>query len=126
MGSTMTEPTSTTTGIIAGAGIGLTGTIMGAQIDALLMGMIAAIFVSIWLPSINDRVRAASSVAISSLLAGYGSPVLAGWLIAQQHGFATDPELRMFLAVLIGAVSPILMPAAIERARSFILGGNQP
>jgi hypothetical protein len=66
----MPEPNSTTIGILAGTGIGLTGTVMGAQVDALLMGMIAAVFVSIWLPSINDRLRAASAVGISSLLAG--------------------------------------------------------
>jgi hypothetical protein len=70
----MPEPNSITIGILAGTGIGLTGTVMGAQVDALLMGMIAAVFVSIWLPSINDRLRAASAVGISSLLAGYGSP----------------------------------------------------
>lgn len=120
----MAEPHATSAGILACAGIGLTGTIMGAQVDALIMGLIAAVFVSIWLPSINDRLRAASAVAISSLLAGYGSPVLAGWLVASQHGFAGWSELRMLLAVLIGAVCPALMPAAIERARSLIAGAG--
>jgi hypothetical protein len=124
-GIKMAEPHATTAGLIAGAGIGLTGTVMGAQVDALMMGMIAAVFVSIWMPSINDRIRAASAVAISSLLAGYGSPVLAGWLIAEQHGFSGGTELRMLLAVLIGAVCPALMPSAIERARSMILGAGK-
>lgn len=110
--------------MLAGAGIGLTGTIMGAQVDALVMGMIAAVFVSIWLPSINDRLRAASAVAISSLLAGYGSPVLAGWLIAEQHGFTGGPELRMLIAVVIGATCPALMPATIERAKVLIAGAG--
>jgi hypothetical protein len=52
----MTEP-NTTVGILVGSGIGLTGTLLGAQIDALLLGLIAAVFVSIWLPAINDRLR---------------------------------------------------------------------
>lgn len=120
----MPEPNSTTVGILAGTGIGLTGTIMGAQVDALMMGMIAAVFVSIWLPSINDRLRAASAVGISSLLAGYGSPVVAAWLVSEQHGFGGDHELRMLLAVLIGAVCPALMPAAIERAKVLIAGAG--
>lgn len=57
----MTEP-NTTVGLLVGSGIGLTGTLLGAQVDALLLGLIAAVFVSIWLPAINDRLRAASAV----------------------------------------------------------------
>lgn len=122
----MTEP-NTTVGILVGSGIGLTGTLLGAQIDALLLGLIAAVFVSIWLPAINDRLRAASAVAVSSLLAGYGSPVLASWLAAGQPGLAAGQDLRLLLAFVIGAVCPALMPAAIERARALIAGvGGQP
>lgn len=71
----MAEPHSVAAGILIGSGIGLTGTVMGAHVDALLIGLVAAIFISVWLPTIDDKLKAAASVAMSALLAGYGSPV---------------------------------------------------
>lgn len=118
----MPEPHSTTAGVIAGTGIGLTDTLLGAQVDALLIGLVAAIFVSIWLPTIDDRLKAFASVALSSLFAGYGSPVAAAWLSAEQGGFANGSPLRLLLALLIGAVTPALAPAAINRLQSLIGG----
>lgn len=119
----MPEPHSTTAGILIGTGIGLTGTVMGAQVDALLIGLLAAIFVSIWLPTINDRLKATASVAMSSLLAGYGSPVAAAWLAADQAGFSDGSPLRLLLALLIGAVAPALAPVAISRMQ-LLIGGK--
>lgn len=119
----MPEPNSTTAGIIAGTGIGLTGTFMGAHVDALLIGLVAAIFVSIWLPAINDRIKATASVAMSALLAGYGSPVAAAWLATDQAGFADGSPLRLLLALLIGAVAPAVTPVAISRLQ-LIIGGK--
>lgn len=49
----MPEPHSTTIGIAVGAGIGLTGTVMGDQVDALIIGLVAAILISFWLPTID-------------------------------------------------------------------------
>ena len=118
----MTEPASTTTGIVVGAGIGLTGTILGAQIDALLMGMIAAVFASIWMPQIDNRLRAASAVAIATMLAGYASPVLAHWIASNHPGIQEHGALRMLLAVLLGGGCPALLPVAMERARKIITG----
>lgn len=120
----MAEPHSTTAaGILLGTGIGLTGTIMGAQVDALLLGMFAAILVSIWLPSINDRWRAASAVGLSSLFAGYGSPVATAWLAAEQSGLRADSPLRLLVALAIGAGGPTLVPVLIDRAKRMISGG---
>lgn len=120
----MPEPHSTTAGVIVGAGIGLTGTIMGAQLDALLLGMVAAIFMSFWLPTIDNRGRAAAAVAMSSLFAGYGSPVAAAWLASEQHGFAADGSLRLLLAVVIGAIGPTLVPVILTRLQAFAKGGQ--
>ena len=119
----MTEPHSTTAGLFIGTGIGLSGTIMGAQVDALLIGLVAAIFVSIWLPTINDRLKATASVAMSSLLAGYGSPVAAAWVAADQSGFADGSPLRLLLALLIGGIAPAIAPVAISRLQ-LIVGGK--
>ena len=119
----MPEPNSTTAGIILGTGVSLTSTLMGAQVDALVVGLVAAIFVSIWLPSVDDRLKAASAVAMSALLAGYGAPVAAAWLASEQSGFQADSPLRLLLALLIGAAAPALVPVGIARLQCLIKGG---
>ncbi|MBI4997865.1 MAG: hypothetical protein HZC22_13425 [Rhodocyclales bacterium] len=119
----MPEPHSTTAGVIVGAGIGLTGTIMGAQLDALLLGMIAAILVSFWLPTIDNRGRAAAAVALSSLFAGYGSPLAAARLAVELGGADATP-LRLLMALAIGTGGPMLIPLILRRAAGFAQGGQ--
>ena len=113
----MPEPNSTATGIIIGAGIGLTGTVMGAQVDALMIGLTAAVLISFWLPTIDDRKKAAASVALSSMLAGYGAPVAAGWLAGSQPELASGSPLRLLVALALGALCPSLVPVIIGWAR---------
>ena len=113
----MPEPNATAAGIIIGAGIGLTGTIMGAQVDALMIGLISAILISFWLPTIDDRKKAAASVALSALLAGYGAPVAAGWLSGTQPELAAGSPLRLLVALGLGALCPSLVPVVIGWAR---------
>jgi len=113
----MPEPNSTAAGIIIGTGIGLTGTVMGAQADALLIGLVAAILISFWLPAIDDRKKAAASVALSALLAGYGAPVAAGWLAGTQPELASGSPLRLLMALALGALCPTMVPVVIGWAR---------
>lgn len=114
----MPEPHSTTVvGLAVGAGIGLTGTVFGAQADALLIGLVSAILISFWLPTIDDRRKAAASVAMSSLLAGYGSPVAAAWLAADQASLGSGGPLRLLLALAIGAATPTLIPVILGWAK---------
>lgn len=109
----MAEPNSTAIGIVVGAGIGLTGTVMGAQVDALIVGLVAAILISFWLPSINDRKRATAAVALSSLLAGYGSPVAAAYLAGEKYGLPAGSPLRLLLALVIGIACPAGIPMVL-------------
>lgn len=119
----MPEPHSTTAGIIIGGSIGITGSLFGAEIDALLLGMFSAIFVSIWLPAVNDRVKAAAAVAMSSLMAGYGSPIAVAWVSSDQAALAaTGSPLRLLMAIAIGAACPTVVPVAIARLQSFVGG----
>lgn len=120
----MPEPHSTTAaGVLMGAGIGLTGTIMGAQIDALLLGMVAAILMSFWLPAIDSRPRAAAAVAMSSLFAGYGSPLAATW-VATNVVVADVAALRLPVALAIGALAPTIIPLLLKRAVGVAQGGD--
>lgn len=119
----MPEPHSTTAGIIIGGSIGITGSLFGAEIDALLLGMFSAIFVSIWLPTVNNRVKAAAAVAMSSLMAGYGSPVAVAWVASDQAALAASGSpLRLLMAIAIGAACPTVVPVAIARLQS-VVGG---
>ena len=119
----MPEPHSTTAGIITCGSIGITGSLFGAEIDALLLGMCSAIFVSIWLPTVNDRVKAAAAVAMSSLMAGYGSPVAVAWVASDQAALAASGSpLRLLMAIAIGAACPTVVPVAIARLQS-VVGG---
>lgn len=119
----MPEPHSTTAGIIIGGSIGITGSLFGAEIDALLLGMFAAIFVSIWLPTVNDRIKAAAAVALSSLMAGYGSPVAVAWVVSDQAALSSSGSpLRLLMAIAIGAACPTIVPVAIARMQSFVGG----
>lgn len=113
----MPEPHSTAIGIAVGAGIGLTGSIFGAQADSLLIGLIAAILISFWLPTIDDRRKATASVALSSLLAGYGSPVVAAWLAGTQTAMPESAEMSRLLALLIGVFCPTIVPVALGWAK---------
>ena len=103
-----------TAGAASGGAVGLSWVLLGAQADALVVGMLAATFVSAWLPQINDFFRSAAAVLLSTLLAGYGSPDVAAWLAGSLPNGQAD-SVRMLSAVLIGAIAPRVFPILLER-----------
>lgn len=111
----MTEPHSTLGGALAGAGASSVTVFLGAQVDALVLGLMAAVFASIWLDTIDSRSKAAAAVLFSSMLAGYGSPVAAEWVAGNAASVAGNAEaLRLLLALLIGGAAPSLVPLGIK------------
>lgn len=105
----MSEPQSS----MIGAGVGLGTALLGAQVDALALGLMAAIFVSIWMETIDDKLKAGSAALLSALLAGYGSPKAAAFAASTWPAIgAADDTLRLLMAVLIGALAPTVIPAA--------------
>lgn len=111
----MADPHSPITGALTGAGISSVTVVLGAQVDALVVGLIAAVFVSTWLESIDSRIKAAGAVLFSAMLAAYGSPVAAGVLASNIPVAASDADaLRLLLAALIGGCAPSLVPVAIR------------
>lgn len=112
----MPEPHSTViAGALAGAGVSTVTLFLGAQVDALAVGLVAAVFVTIWLETIDNRLKAASAVLFASLLAGYGSPVAAGWLAASVPSIAGNADaLRLLMALAIGGASPSAVPIALR------------
>lgn len=119
----MAEPhASIAVGALAGAGISISGgLLLGAQIDALVAGLLAALFVSVWLESIDNRVKAGSAVLFSSMLAGYGSPALSDLAASSLPGMVSGaPGLRMLVALIIGALAPVLFPSIVRRLKQLI------
>lgn len=102
-------------GAITGAAVSVPSVLLGAQVDALVIGLCAAVFVSIWLEQIDSRIKAAAAVLFSALLAGYGSPVAASYAASQVDVLGGNPDaLRLLLAFLIGGAAPTCIPIALR------------
>lgn len=122
----MAEPHSSVIGgVMVGAGASSVTMFMGAQVDALVLGLVAATFVSIWMETIDNRIKAAAAVMFAAMLAGYGSPVAAEWVGSQLPTLSSNANaLRLLLAVLIGAVTPSMVPLGLKYLGSKV--GGQP
>ncbi len=115
----MTEPTSTAAGAATGALTVLPVAMLGAQTDALGLGLFAAMLVTLWLGSIDTHRKAFAAVCLSGLLAGYFSPHAAAYAATKFTCLSADPSsLRMPMALLIAIAAPFLVPLALIGAES--------
>lgn len=123
----MPEPhtSAVTAGVAIGGGVSLSFSFLGASADALVIGMLSAIFVSAWLHKINSMGRAAAAVCLSSLLAAYGSPAAASIVAGLLPAGATADSLRMLCALGIGAAAPGVVPLLLQRAESAVVKEGQ-
>lgn len=120
----MLEPhSSTASGLAIGTSAGiLSGTYLGADIQALVIGLIASILVSAWLPAVSGRVRAASAVLLASLFAAEGALAVAIYMAPSIPGVELE-HLKQLAATMIGACTPTLFPIFLSWAGRF--GGTQ-
>lgn len=115
----MAEPHSSAIGAAAGAAAALPTLFLGAHVDALFLGLLAAVFSSIWLPTVDDKIKAFSAVCLSALLAGYGAPIAVANAASVVPGIvATADQARPLLALIIGAVCPALVPVLINKLKA--------
>lgn len=121
----MPEPhSSTAAGLAAGAGLSLTTTFLGAQVDALMVGLVAAILASIMLDTIDTRPKAFAAVLLSALTAAYLPQVLVGWLASNIEHLGGGEPLRMVLALVVGASGPTVIPVGVERIKGIVGGAK--
>lgn len=120
----MTEPGATVVSSAAGAGLRLSFTLLGADAQALVVGLVAAVLMSFWLPAVDQRSKACASVMFSALASGYGAAAAAAVAADNLPVLGKVEQLHMLMAVIIGALLPVLMPAIIKRAKQ-IIGGNK-
>lgn len=109
-------------GAVLGASLSLTGTVLGAQTDALVLGLMAAALVSAWLQKIDSVGSATAAICLSAMLSGHGSPLAAELLSTLAGGPTNGESLRLFCAVVIGAASPSLVPLLLTRAKKVARG----
>jgi len=111
----MAEPHLTVAaGAAQGAALSSVTLLLGAQVDALAAGLAAAILVSIWLDTIDNKTKATAAVIFSALLSGYGSPVAAELVTATVTGIGSSDSLRVTMALIIGSLAPTAVPIAIR------------
>jgi len=119
------QPAGVVSGLLGGAAAAAPMMLFGAAVDAMMGGLFAAVLISLWLPAINDRIKSGVAILLTALLAGYAAPVTADWLVATHSGFSHTQTLRMLIAIVIGLACPVLVPAAIEGGRRWLLKGWQ-
>lgn len=97
----------------------------GLDLDAMVVGLMSACFVTFWLQTVNDIPKAFSAVMFSALLSGVGSPVATVYLISQFPGLAKASEtLPLLIAVLIGGSTTWGLPIFINFVQNKWGGSN--
>ena len=118
----MADPHATT-GSLIGATVSPTMLLMGAQVDALIIGLVAAVFATFWFESVDSKPKAAGAVLLSSMLAGYGSPVAVVYATANVPAIAQVGDvLRLLCAVIISVAVVALLPAVVNWAKGKVKG----
>jgi len=114
----MAEP-HVMTGVVVGAAISPVALLIGAQVDALVVGLMAAVFATIWLETVDSKPKAAAAVALSAMLAGYGSPVAASYVASAVPSVADVGDgLRLLCAAVIGASVTWVLPLVMRYAKT--------
>lgn len=118
----MPEPTSSVAVGAAAASVAVgtvagVSAVLGAQVDALLIGLGAAVASIYWIREINTHWQAFFASLFASGLSGYGSPVLASWVMANVQNLGGVDGVRKLLALVIGGITPFVWPILMRRAQ---------
>jgi len=109
--------------ITAGAVTGLSGAaILGAPLEALALGLTGAVLATVWLTVIDNRRKAIASIALSTMLAGWGAPIASAFIAERMHIVHDGAALHMLVALLIGAAAPLGVPLFVTFATRFVEG----
>ncbi len=116
----MAEPTSTTAGVAIAAGaITLTGSIAGVHYDMLLAGFFGGLVSLSFLPQMT-RLRVATTVATSSLAAGFFGPSV---VVVVLHYFPYLSEIGAGIRICVGAAIGLcfqsVVPAVFNKIRTY-------
>ena len=91
----------------------------GLDFDAMIVGLMAASFITFWLDTVDNVPKAASAILFSALLSGFAPSVIAAYLIGKFPDLAqTSSALTLFMAVLVGGSVTWGIPLLIIFARN--------
>lgn len=75
----------------------------GMDLDALIVGLMAATFTTFWLQTVDNVPKAMSAIFFSAMLSSLGGPVVSVYLISSFPSLAqTSGTLSLLAAVIIG------------------------
>lgn len=115
----MPTTTSALTAAAAVSAITLTGSFLGMQHDLLIAAFFGGVIALRFIPE-TSRLRMATSVFTSTILGGYGAPIVAA-IIAQHFPYTktTDGALPLLCACSIGVSAQTIVPVALAWIRRF-------
>lgn len=110
-------------GAAASVVIGTAGALfMGAYVDALLLGVFVSFVMVIGMVAVDSKRKAFSLVVLSSLIAGYGSPALAAWLVNNYLNMVNPEDVRLLCASVIAITVPVVLPLSLKRLAAKVEG----
>jgi len=91
----------------------------GLDIDALIVGLMAASFVTFWLDTVDNPLKAGSAILFSALLSGYGGPVASIYAVAKMPMLVgAEGGVSALAAVIIGSSVTWGLPILINFVRN--------
>lgn len=110
----MAEPHAVAVGAITGAAASAPMFFLGADVYALVIGLIAAVLVSLWLPAVDTLAKSFASVVLTALIAAYGTRVAVSYLSITSANLGSADDLRLPVALALGVVCPTVVPVVIQ------------
>lgn len=126
----VTSATSTVAGAATGALVTMVpAAMLGAQIDALLLGLVGSFVAVAWFDELNSMRRAVAAVIAGAVASGVLSGVFstgAWWLLPDGLQPLITPEtLRMPMALVTGFLGPSIWPLVKRSAERRLQGHDQ-
>lgn len=91
----------------------------GLNTDAMIVGLMSAVFITFWLDTIDNLPKAASAALFSGLLSGIASPLITTYVISNDPLFKNSGEsLSLLAAAIIGGSVTWGLPIIIIYVRN--------
>lgn len=103
-------------GVIGGLMAVLIGLIHGAHPQAIALGFAGSLLATMMIEKIDNPTKSAASVLLSSLAAGYMSPLIANYIANAHPEVVMSPDHSYLIrgcALLIGTITPWGFPLII-------------
>ena len=103
----------------------MTDSFIGMDLDALIVGLMAATSTTFWLNTVDNIPKAASAIIFSAMLASLGGPVASVYLISVFPSLGeASGALLLLAAVIIGGSVTWAFPILINFVRNKWGGTN--